>query len=196
MTHFNIILFDDFETLDAFGPAEMIGCVPDLYSLGYYSLNGGIVESSQKVRVETLPFSKIADEQRVLLVLGGEGTRNLVKNHIFLSEIKKMADKAEHVLSVCTGAAILATTGLLDGKRATSNKLAFNWVSSCGKDVNWIRRARWVTDGKFYTSSGVSAGMDMVLGFVRDQNREEAARNICKLSEYVWNSDKHNDPFA
>ena len=196
MTSFSIILFDGFETLDAFGPAEMIGCAPELYSLGYYSLRGGVVESSQKIRVETLPFSKIADDQGVLLVPGGEGTRNLVKDHTFLLEIKKMAENAGHVLSVCTGAAILAKTGLLDGLRATSNKLAFNWVSSCGKDVNWIRPARWVADGKFYTSSGVSAGMDMVLGFVRDQNGEETAQNICKLSEYVWNSDKHNDPFA
>ena len=195
MIFFNIILFDGFETLDAFGPAELIGCAPGLYRLGYYSINGGVVESSQAIRVETSPFTQM-DTSCVLLIPGGSGTRILVDDNAFISAIRNLAQKASFVLSVCTGAAILAKAGLLDGKQATTNKLAFDWVKSHGPNTNWIERARWVVDGKYYTSSGVSAGMDMVLGFVEDRNGGGVVREICRDAEYVWNSDKDNDPFA
>lgn len=60
----------------------------------------------------------------------------------------------------------------------------------------WIKCARWVVDGKFYTSSGVSAGMDMSLGFITDRSGKEAADEIANAIEYVWNHDKENDLFA
>ena len=195
MIPFNIVLFDQFETLDAFGPAELIGCAPGLYQLGYYSINGGMVESNQALRVETLPFVQM-DTAGALLIPGGIGTRALVDDDTFISAIKNIAKKASFVLSVCTGAAILGKAGLLDGKRATTNKLAFDWVKQYGPKTNWIERARWVVDESYYTSSGVSAGMDMVLGFVEDRNGRGIALEICRDAEYVWNSDKDNDPFA
>ena len=87
-------------------------------------------------------------------------------------------------------------TGLLDERRATSNKRAFEWVQSVNTNVEWIQTARWVVDGKFYTSSGVSAGMDMALGFVADIVDTETAEEIAYAIEYVWNSDKDNDRFV
>jgi transcriptional regulator GlxA family with amidase domain len=85
---------------------------------------------------------------------------------------------------------------LLRGIKATSNKLAFDWVRGSDDDARWIRRARWVSDGKFYTSSGVSAGIDVTLGFVRDIHGAETAREICKYVEYIWNQDSTSDSFA
>ena len=66
---------------------------------------------------------------------------------------------------------------------------AFDWAASCGAGVLWQRRARWVRDGKFYTSSGVSAGIDMALGFATDRLGREAAQEIATSIEYVWNDD-------
>ena len=63
-------------------------------------------------------------------------------------------------MSVCTGSALLARAGVLDGLKATTNKRAFDWVRSQGPRVTWMPRARWVQDGSVFTSSGVSAGMD------------------------------------
>ena len=60
-------------------------------------------------------------------------------------------------LSVCTGSAVFAACGLLDGKTATSNKKAFDWVCTCGPAVKWEKEPRFCKDGKFYTSAGVSA---------------------------------------
>ena len=60
----------------------------------------------------------------------------------------------------------------------------------------WAKRARWCVDGKFYTSSGISAGMDMALGFIADRFGEEKANGVAKYAEYVRNADPENDPFA
>ena len=67
---------------------------------------------------------------------------------------------------------------------------------SVDMEVYWIKKARWVTDGKYYTSSGVSAGMDMALGFVADQFGLDKAKEIAQRIEYIWNSDWDNDIFA
>ena len=65
-----------------------------------------------------------------------------------------------------------------------------------GAAVHWIQQARWVRDGNVYTSSGVSAGMDMTLGFIRDMHGEKTAREIIRMIEYIWNEDQNHDPFA
>ena len=124
------------------------------------------------------------------------GTRPLVKDKAFLARLKEKAEGAEYVLTVCTGSALLAGTGLLDGRKATSNKMAFEWVKSCGEKVLWQPSARWTADGKYYTASGVSAGIDMALGFMWDRFGAEKARTIARNTEYVWNSDPEKDPFA
>ena len=63
-------------------------------------------------------------------------------------------------------------------------------------NLEWKNCARWIVDGKFYTSSGISAGIDMALGFIADIIGLERAIDIAQSIEYVWNSDKNNDLFA
>ncbi len=80
----------------------------------------------------------------------------------------------------------------MDGKRATSNKKAFHWAMSCSDKVDWIQEARWVVDGNCYTSSGVSAGIDMSLGFMADRYGRETALEIADSIEYIWNEDSNS----
>lgn len=136
------------------------------------------------------------NDEGVLLIPGGKGTRELVNDSDFISSLKKMSIKASNVLSVCTGSALLSKTGLLNERHATSNKKAFEWVQSVNQSVNWVKKARWVIDGKYYTSSGISAGMDMTLGFISDFHGEAKAQFIADSIEYCWNSDKTIDPFS
>lgn len=193
--NFNIVLFDDFETLDAFGPAEIVGMLPEQYQLDYFSRDGGMVTSVQKIRVMTRPFSELG-EGGIVLIPGGIGTRKLIKDGAYVADLKKHAEAMAYVLTVCTGSALLAKTGLLDGREATSNKRVFDWATTVNENVQWIRQARWVVDGNFYTASGVSAGMDMTLGFISDRNGIREAEQIAVEIEYIWNSDKHSDSFA
>jgi putative intracellular protease/amidase len=190
----NILLFDDFETLDAFGPIEILSRVKE-FKLNYYSLHGGMITSAQNTLIMTENI-KAASKEEILVIPGGRGTRSLVNDNTFLTMLREMAEQSCYCLSVCTGSALLAKTGLLDGKKATSNKKAFEWVTSINSSVQWINSARWVMDGKYYTSSGVSAGMDMALGFIKDQIGEQDAARIANDIEYVWNSDSEKDIFA
>lgn len=195
MKNFNVILFNDFETLDVFGPVEVIGKLNNHFSIEFYSEKGGIVTSSQNVKVQTLPITDIK-ESEVLLIPGGIGTRAEVNNQDLIQILKQTSMSAQFVLTVCTGSVLLAKTGLLKNMKATTNKMAFEWVVSQDEGVKWIRKARWVNDGKYYTSSGVSAGMDMTLGFVSDMAGMEVAEKISKGIEYIWNKDSNDDPFC
>ena len=188
-----LLLFSQFETLDAFGPAEVLGRLLGC-QIVCVSVQGGICRSAQGVPVMTLPLSEV--EGQVLLVPGGMGTRLLTEDKNFLDALARRGEEAEYCLSVCTGSALLARCGLLDGRRATSNKKAFAWVKSQGPQVLWQPMARWVEDGKFFTSSGISAGMDMALGFVSRLRGRQQAQAIAKDMEYLWNEDPHRDPFA
>jgi transcriptional regulator GlxA family with amidase domain len=87
-------------------------------------------------------------------------------------------------------------TGLLDGKKATTNKQDFNDTVHLGPNVNWVKKARWVEDGKFFTSSGVSAGMDMALAAAASLFGRERADEMAEGCEYTWHSDPDWDPFA
>jgi putative intracellular protease/amidase len=195
MKAFNIIVFDGFETLDAMGPAEIIGLLPDTFNLQLVSPEGGMILSAQNLCVDTAGFSAVRPGG-VLLIPGGIGTRVLVTNDRIIQQIKALATDACYVLTVCTGAPVLAKTGLLNGRAATSNKQLFSWAQSINSDVRWQKQARWVVDGKFYTSSGVTAGMDMTLGFIRDTAGIDTARSIASRIEYMWNENPDHDPFA
>ncbi|MDR1461433.1 MAG: DJ-1/PfpI family protein [Campylobacteraceae bacterium] len=188
-----VLLFDDFETLDAFGPVEVFGKV-DEFDLHYISLRGGIVKSAGEMKIYTISAKEIYFD--VVLIPGGKGTRVLVDDENFIRNLFEICNKSHYCLSVCTGSALLAKTGLLDGKEATTNKKAFEWVASQNSHVSWVKSARWTVSGKFYTSSGVSAGIDMALGFVADIFGIQKAMQIAKHIEYVWNTDKAHDPFC
>ena len=99
-------------------------------------------------------------------------------------------------MSVCSGSAILAKAGVLDGRRATSNKLFFSLATDQSANVTWLEQARWVEDGKFFTSSGVSAGTDMALGVIAKLYGRPHAERVAMMTEYEWQADSTRDPFS
>src|SRR5262249_4864401 len=155
------LLYEDFEVLDLFGPLEMFGNMPDAVRVVTVAEQAGPVRSAQGPRVHA--DHAIADCPRLdlLLVPGGIGTREQGGNGRLVDWLRTRADELEVAMTVCTGTALLAQAGLLDGRRATTNKMFFSWPESTWPAVKWVREARWVEDGKFWTSSGVSAGIDM-----------------------------------
>ncbi|MGJ4168207.1 DJ-1/PfpI family protein [Corynebacterium macclintockiae] len=188
------ILFDGFELLDVFGPAEIFAKVPDL-QVRFVSADGEPVASSQGVKIlpDTTFDSLVCD---TVIIPGGQGTRALVKDAGFLARIYKMASCASLVCSICTGSAVLAAAGLLEGYAATSNKLAFDWAASFGNNIDWKSSARWVQDRDRWTSSGVAAGIDMAIAFVSHYFSTALAEKIAHDLEIQFNSDPEHDPFA
>jgi transcriptional regulator GlxA family with amidase domain len=193
-----IVLFSGFELLDVFGPAEAYGSnhLGGAFELVTVAAEAGRVASAQGPSAAADYAFDAAPHLEILLVPGGIGTRREVSNPALLDWLRNRSSDASTVTSVCTGAALLARAGILDGLRATTNKRAFAWVASQGPAVNWVKQARWVEDGKFATSSGVSAGIDMTLALIARILSTEAAETVATAMEYEWHRDSTWDPFA
>ena len=104
--------------------------------------------------------------------------------------------KLSLIASVCTGSALLARAGLLDGCLATTNKQLFSLVRAQGDKVEWVESARWVDAGQFVTASGVSAGTDMALAVIDRLLGTQVAEQVAVAAEYTWHRDPASDPFA
>jgi transcriptional regulator GlxA family with amidase domain len=191
-----IVLFPDFETLDVFGPLEMFGMLPDKLKIVLISQHQGLVKSTHGQKVLTDFGWDDAPHLDYILIPGGMGTRQEVNNQPLLEWIRAKSTQTDITLSVCTGAALLAKAGVLDGHKATTNKLAFNWVVEQGPQVNWIKKARWVDDGHVVTSSGVSAGIDMSLYVIARLFGDEVRDDVARRAEYTINTDPSIDPFV
>ncbi|BFU63678.1 DJ-1/PfpI family protein [Rodentibacter abscessus] len=178
------VLFNGYESLDLVGAVAFLHRLPNA-SLHYISTDGGEIKSSQGIISSTQKLDSLLPNS-LLLVVGGQGTRALVNDTQFIDTLTKWVKQAAFCLCVCTGSALVAKTGLLNHLPATSNKRAFEWVKNVNPKVNWQAIARWVKADKFYTSSGVSAGMDMVLGFIADQFNETLAIQLANQLEYRW----------
>ncbi|KAL8784782.1 MAG: hypothetical protein Q9213_003762 [Squamulea squamosa] len=104
------------------------------------------------------------------------------------------------VISICNGASLLALSGVLNGKRATTNKKFFREItehdSLSRQKIQWVQRARWVEDGNVWTSSGVSAGIDVTLAWIGRVYGEDVAKGIADGLEYTRQVDSGRDEFA
>ena len=190
------LIFPDFELLDLYGPLEMFSMFPDEFEIRIVAEFSPDVPSSAGPRTAVDDQIAEQDDYDIILVPGGRGTRRDVENQPLLDWLARAAAKAEITASVCTGSALLARAGLLDGKAATTNKLAFDWVAKQGPNTDWRRRARWVEDGNIFTASGVSAGTDMSLALIERLLGLEKAAQAAHWAEYERNADPDNDPFA
>ncbi|ADJ48263.1 ThiJ/PfpI family protein [Amycolatopsis mediterranei S699] len=192
----SVILFGGFQLLDVFGPVDLLSVVPDGFDVRFVGPGREPVASSQGISVSVTDTRDDAPEPDIILVPGGRGTRTLVRQQPFLTWLAGYARSAPLVTSVCTGSAVLAAAGLLDGYRATSNKRAFDWVTTQGEHVGWVRQARWVEDRNRWPSSGVAAGMDMTAALIRHLHGAEVAKAATDFIEFEAHPDPARDPFA
>lgn len=197
------ILYPGFEMLDAFGPLEMFSMVGrDRLVIHTVAEHAGPVGAAIGADGPVGP-RVVADfgfddapQLDLLLIPGGFGTIPALANEKLLTFLRERAATAKVTMSVCTGSALLAKAGLLDGRRATSNKQFFSLAAKQSAAVEWVEAARWVEDGAFVTSSGVSAGMDMALAVIARLFGADAAQQIAIGTEYTWHRDADVDPFV
>jgi len=166
-----VVTFDGFETLDVYGPLGLLvsAAIGDPYTAVLIGppnpRTPHTVHTSSRLPTYTEHILQWPTEEKydVLLVPGGLGNRPLLKDPQFLEVLRKNAEAViAHggtILCVCTGSILLAATGVLNGKQATTNKKAYNGLTPLYPNVHWKRHARWVDDGQIISSSGISAGM-------------------------------------
>jgi transcriptional regulator GlxA family with amidase domain len=191
-----VIVFNGFELLDIMGPLEMLGQIRrDRLQIVIVSKEAGEIRAAQGTRTVADYGLRDAPDLDLLLVSGGN-VYGAMRDEDVLKWLRERGEKAQIVTSVCNGALLIAKAGLLDGRRATSNKAGFAQTEKVGANVEWVRQARWVDDGNRITSSGVSAGIDMSLHLIARLFGQEEAERIAKGTEYIWNRDPNVDPFA
>ena len=200
-----VVLFDGFTVLDMYGPVQAFGACritrPDGPPFRFFEVftiaeHRGPIKSGEGPSTHADYTFAEAPPYDILLVPGGFGTREAVKNDTFLGRLRAASEKAAVTATVCTGSALLARTGLMDGRPATSNKIAWDWVVQQGPKVLWKRKARWVDDGNLITSSGVSAGTDMALALIARLHGRDMAVSAARNMEYLWQEKADDDPFA
>lgn len=130
----------------------------------------------------------------VLLVPGGGAARDPSLTYVD-DFLRVMAPRTDHLVTICTGAIFAARAGLLDGKRATTNKRAWDLVTAQGDNVTWVAPARFVRDANLWSSSGVSAGIDLAFAMVDAFYGRELHDTISLMTE-IQPRAHDDDPFT
>ena len=182
-----IVIFEAAEELDFVGPWEIFTFIrhfdQDACEVFTVSEHGGTVRSAKGLRVVADHSFESAPRADIVLVPGGMGTRTEVDNPRIIEYLRRSAETAELMTSVCTGAFLLERAGLLTGKRATTHWASIDRLRALGT-VTVVDDERYVDEGAVITSAGVSAGIDMALYLVGRLWGPEMARRVQKGTEY------------
>ncbi|EME79696.1 uncharacterized protein MYCFIDRAFT_212291 [Pseudocercospora fijiensis CIRAD86] len=219
---FGALYFPGFEVLDIAAPLEALNCLTRFP--GFEDLNLSIIsktldpisvgENSFMNAQKYLPTHtfETAPQLDVLLIPGGVGAAptpfpdgtDLSHMQEYLEFIRSTYHGSgeggkkplKYILSICNGAGLLAAAGILDGKKATTNKELWKFVTKLGPKTHWVSHARWVCDGNVWTTSGVSAGADGVLAWMSGLLPEESVRGVVVGMEWIRAKNAEDDPFA
>jgi transcriptional regulator GlxA family with amidase domain len=191
-----IVLYEDVEVLDFCGPFEVLSVTrlnEEKRREELSPFQAFLVAESTSPVVATGGMKVLPDydlescpKLDILLVPGGWGFRPQMNNERLLKWIADRSREVETLTSVCTGALLLAKAGLLDGKRATTH---WRWLDSMQEmfpKTTVEKRLHFVEEGAFFSSAGISAGIDMTLRLVARYYGEAVARATARHMEYPY----------
>ncbi|MFD6294790.1 GlxA family transcriptional regulator [Streptomyces sp. NPDC060235] len=177
-----IVLFDGVQSLDVTGPLEVFAGAEahraDSYRIRTASLDGAPVRCSSGLVLVPDHTLAEAPAPHTLLVPGGRGTRN--PDPLLVDWLRAHGPGAERLVSVCTGAILLAAAGLLDGRRATTHWAYCDRLARDHPAVEVDPDPIYVRDGRVATSAGVTSGIDLALALVEDDLGRAAALTIAR----------------
>lgn len=186
-----ILIFDEVEVLDFCGPFEVFAVSRDrndgtteLFNVYTVAEKAAPVMARNGLSVNPAYTIHDCPAPDIVLVPGGRGTRKEMYNEALLDWIRRQNAEAELMLSVCTGAFLLARSGLLNGLAATTYHTAFDQLQELAPTVTVRRGERYVDNGRIITSAGVSAGIDMALYVLARLHGAEQANWTARYMEY------------
>ncbi len=195
-----ILVFDDAEVLDFAGPYEVFTVAkeftkPPAFHVYCVGIGASPVLARGKFAVSpryTIDDSPQAD---ILVIPGGFGTRPLLKHERLVSWIREQAGKVQWLLSVCTGALLLAKAGLLENRPATTHHGALDHLKLLSPTTTIVKDRRFVQSGeRIFTAGGISAGIDLALHMVEKLAGKEARQAVAAEMEYGNPGESHG-PF-
>ncbi|KAF0177190.1 MAG: AraC family transcriptional regulator [Nitrospirae bacterium] len=183
-----VLLFEDVEDLDFCGPLSVFSIANRGLEAEPFSVFTVAQKKSFPTRhgVTITPAFSFDNHPAadIIVIPGGLGARREVHNDTVKAWIVKNAAAAEHILSVCTGALLLASTGLLNGLQATTHASSFDKLQEIAPAVKVVRDKRFVDNGKIVVAAGIMAGIDASLYLVGKLVNEECAGKVKKIMEY------------
>jgi transcriptional regulator GlxA family with amidase domain len=186
-----LLLFDEVEVLDFCGPLEVFGAARGPgEDQPFYVYT--VAEKAEPVQarhgLSVNPNFTFANcpPPALLLVPGGRGTRREIGNPALVDWVKAQAGRVELLLSVCTGALLLARAGLLDGLAATTHFLAFDELRALAPRTTCYPSQRYVDNGRIILAAGVSAGIDLALYVVERLLGATYASETARFIQYDY----------
>ncbi|HET9135173.1 MAG TPA: DJ-1/PfpI family protein [Candidatus Kapabacteria bacterium] len=186
-----ILIFPDAEVLDFAGPFEVLNVAnrvagKELFTVVLIAERKEVVVARNGFRV--LPEYSIDEEVAidVLIIPGGPGRVEQMKNKKLLQWVNNTVVKTEWLMSVCTGAFILAEAGLLRGLQATTHWGNYDEFENNYPGIELKRDVRYTENHKIWTSGGISAGIDMMLQFISKLHGKELAEKTAKRMEFKF----------
>jgi transcriptional regulator GlxA family with amidase domain len=179
-----VLLYPQFGLLDVAGPIDVLTIANQRAGQQLYSINTVALGRHQNVRSEsglTMGVSSFANSNtHTLLIPGGNGFRDVITDTRAVKTIKLQAKRSRRVATVCTGAFILAETGLLKNRRVTTHWAYAEELSSRHKNIDVIADELFIHSGKYLTSAGIAAGIDLALALVALDHGEQLASETSK----------------
>lgn len=187
----SLLVFDEAEVLDVAGPFEVFSVAGRRHGLEPFEV-ALIAERAGPVRLRNgftiQPHFTLADAPApdILVIPGGYGTRREIDNPALVAWLRDAGGRVELLLSVCTGALLLAKAGLLDGLDATTHHLTYALLRELAPKARVREGERFVDNGRVVVAGGVSAGIDMALHVVERLLGTELAEETAAYMEYHW----------
>ena len=207
-TRFGIVIFPAFQAMDVFGALDSLNVLSWTYPSHRLAVIADTLEpvSTGNRSVPDYPFAQsivpthtftTAPPLDVLIVPGGMGTRNITDDiQRAIDFIRDTYPSLQYLITICTGARLAALSGRLDNHSATTNKLAWASTTALGPRTHWKARARWVQDGKVWSSSGITAGIDVTFAWIAHVYGDTTAQLLADEMEYERRTNPDDDPFA
>lgn len=183
-----IVAFAEVQSLDVTGPIEVFHGASQLlqrsgargYEIGIATIDGNPIRCSSGITLGATWALADLSHVHTLLIAGGTGTDLAASDPTLIAEIRRLADLAGRVGSICTGAFVLAAAGLLHERRATTHWASVQRLAERHPTIVVEPDSIFTRDGDIWTSAGVTAGIDLALAMVADDHDDETARRIAQ----------------
>jgi transcriptional regulator GlxA family with amidase domain len=177
------LIFDEFQLLDAAGPISAFEIAaryePGAYESRVLAPHAGAVHSSSGVSMNATRYGR-ATAIDTLVIAGGHGTRAATQDGTLVRFVARCGAQTRRVASVCSGAYLLAAAGLLDGRVATTHWTRTADFARRYPKVKLEPDRIYVKDGKFWSSAGITAGIDLALALIAEDLGEAVARKVAQ----------------